>query len=116
MKNLVLVALFAAFMLSACVVAPGPPGYEGVEVSPLPPVVELGVDPYYFYNGYYYYYHDESWSYSNSRNGPWLNLPRSHWPKEVRHREWREDRDRGERREHEHEYEHEREHEHERGW
>ncbi len=114
MKKLVLVALFAGFMLTACVVSPGPSGYGEITVSPLPPVVELGVDPYYFYNGYYYYYHDNIWSYSNTRNGPWAALPRSHWPREVRHREWREERERGEHHEYEHERDHEHEHEHER--
>ncbi len=112
MKSLVIIALFALFMLSACVVSPGPAGYGEVTVSPLPPVVELGAEPYYFYNGNYYYYHNDSWSYSNTRNGPWYDLPRSHWPREIRHRErehredrgWGEDRDREERHEHEHEH------------
>ncbi len=106
MKNLILIALFAAFSLTACVVSPGPPGYGEVTVSPLPPVVELGVDPYYYQNGYYYYYHNDNWSYSQSRNGPWYDLPRSHWPREIRHREREhgEHHDMEERREHEHDH------------
>jgi hypothetical protein len=95
MKNLVPVLLFAAFTLTACVVSPGPPGYGGVTVSPLPPVVVLGADPYYYQDGYFYYYHNSSWRYSQSRNGPWADLPRSHWPKEVRHGGRGHDRDRG---------------------
>jgi len=95
MKNLILVALFAAFTLTACVVSPGPPGYGGVTVSPLPPVVVLGADPYYYQDGYFYYYQNNNWSYSQSRRGPWTHLPRSHWPKEVRHGGRGHDRDRG---------------------
>ena len=95
MKNLVLVSLFAAFALTACVVSPGPPGYGGVTVSPLPPVVVLGADPYYYQDGYFYYYQNNNWSYSQSRRGPWTHLPRSHWPKEVRHGGRGHDRDRG---------------------
>jgi hypothetical protein len=109
MKNLlrlVLVSIFTAFMLTACIVPPGPGGY-GVEVAPpLPPVVELGVDPYYYQNGYYYFYQNDSWHYSNARNGPWRELPRSHWPKEIRHRNINE---RGGEFRHEHEHEHEHE-------
>ncbi|HEX2770364.1 MAG TPA: hypothetical protein VHN12_13895 [Geobacteraceae bacterium] len=97
MKSLFLVSLFAAFTLTACIVSPGPPGYGGVVVSPLPPIVELGADPYYYQNGYYYFYQNNNWSYSNSRGGPWTDLPRSHWPKEIRHRDRDrdDDRDRG---------------------
>jgi hypothetical protein len=95
MKSLVLVVLFAMFTLTACVVSPGPPGYGGAVVSPLPATVELGTDPYYFHNGYYYYYQNNNWRYSRSRGGPWTDLPRSYWPKEIRHRGRDEDRDRG---------------------
>ena len=95
MKSFVLVLLFAVFTLTACVVSPGPPGYGGVTVSPLPPIVVLGADPYYYQDGYYYYYQNNSWRYSQSRSGPWANLPRSHWPKEVRHSGRDNDRDRG---------------------
>jgi hypothetical protein len=86
MKSLLLVALFATFTLTACVVSPGPQGYGGITVSPLPAIVELGTDPYYYQNGYYYYYQNNNWRYSNTRNGPWMQLPRSHWPKEVRYK------------------------------
>ena len=98
MKSLVLVALFAAFALTACIVSPGPPGYGGsyggTVVSPLPAIVELGDDPYYYQNGYYYFYQNNNWRYSHSRSGPWTELPRSHWPKEIRHRGKDHDRDR----------------------
>ncbi len=94
MKGFVFVSIFALFTLVSCVVTPGPPGYGGMDVSPLPSVVVLGSDPYYYQNGYYYYYHDDVWRYSRSRGGPWRDLPRSHWPKEVRHGDWDKDRDR----------------------
>jgi len=58
-----------------------------VEVAPaLPAVVVLDADPYYYQGGYYYYYQGNRWQYSRARSGPWTELPRSHWPKEVRHR------------------------------
>lgn len=80
------VALFVVFMLSACVLSPGPGGY-GVDVAPaLPVIVELDVEPYYYQSGYYYFYQGDRWQYSKSRSGPWIELPRSHWPKEIRHR------------------------------
>jgi hypothetical protein len=73
--------------LTACVVATGPRG--GVEVVPvLPAVVELDVEPYYTYEGYVYFYSGDRWLYSTSRNGPWTELPRSHWPRETRRRGW----------------------------
>lgn len=95
MKSLVLVALFATFALTACLVSSGPPGYEGVTISPLPAVVALDADSYYYQDGYYYYYRNNDWRYSKSRSGPWMELPRSHWPKEIRHRGRDDDRDRG---------------------
>ncbi len=96
MKKCVIFSLFALLILSACVVSPGPSEYGGVTVSPLPAVVVLGTDPYYYQNGYYYFYQNNNWSYSKSRSGPWSNLPRSHWPKEIRHRDrdHHQDRDR----------------------
>ena len=96
MKKHVIFSLFALLILTACVVSPGPSEYGGVTVSPLPAVVVLGSDPYYYQNGYYYYYQNNNWRYSKSRSGPWSNLPRSHWPKEIRHRDRNhyQDRDR----------------------
>src|SRR5512141_1830726 len=85
--SLLLVAMFAAFMLTACVISPGPGGY-GVEVAPpLPEIVVLGSEPYYYQSGYHYFYQNDRWQYSRERNGPRMDLPRSHWPREVRHRD-----------------------------
>jgi len=84
--SMVFVAFFAVSILTACIVSPGPGGY-GVEVAPaLPAVVVLDVEPYYYQSGYYYFYQSDRWQYSRSRSGPWAELPRSHWPKEIRHR------------------------------
>lgn len=88
-------ALLAALLLPACIVAPG---HRGPDVAPpLPVVVELHLEPYYFHRGFYYYFHDDHhWSYSRSRAGPWEALPRERYPKEVRFKDRRDSgRDRG---------------------
>ena len=84
--------LLAALLLSACVVAPD----HGYVVAPaLPVAVELDVVPY-FYGGYYYYYHhhDRSWSYSQSRSGPWRALPPERYPREIKYKERERERER----------------------
>jgi len=108
MKSMTPVALFMTLVLTGCVVAPGRGGY-GVDVAPaLPAVIELDATPYYFHGGFYYLYHDNRWDYARTRNGPWQELPRSSWPREIRHK--------GEHREKEYRYEngrgHERNHDH----
>jgi len=94
MKRAMLVASCSALMLTGCVVAAGPGGYDVEVAPPLPAVIVLDPDPYYFHGGYYYYYHDNRWDYSRSRRGPWTELPRSRWPKEIRRRGREEHRDR----------------------
>lgn len=91
MKSLLLMVMFALIAVSACVVTPGPPGYGGAVVAPLPVVVELGIDNLYYRDGYYYFYQNRNWRYSKSRSGPWTDLPHSHWPKEIRYKERRGD-------------------------
>lgn len=108
MKSTILVSIFVVFALTSCVVSSGPPGYGEVTVSPLPTVVVLDSDPYYYQNGYYYYYQNNNWRYSKSRSGPWMDLPRSHWPKEVRHRDRDRDRDRYDDRDRDYRHEHDR--------
>jgi hypothetical protein len=78
------VAPLAALVLSACVVVPARHGPGMVLAPALPAVVELGVEPYYYQRGYYYYYDNSRWRYSQSRSGPWTDLPKSHYPKETR--------------------------------
>ena len=86
MYRMLIVVPLTALLLSACVVAPADRG-PGMVVAPaLPVVVELGVEPYYYHNGYHYYYDNNSWRYANSRSGPWMDLPRSHYPQEIRRR------------------------------
>ena len=79
-----LVMFFAAVMLTGCLVGRGPRGEAVYIVPPLPPVVELQDEPYYYQNNYHYYYRDNGWYYSKSRNGPWEPLPRDRYPKETR--------------------------------
>ena len=83
MKKVFLALIFAMFICVACVVAPGPPGPEVAIAPPLPLTVEL-VDPYYVYGGFHYYYNNDRWYYSKSSGGPWVDLPRGHYPREVR--------------------------------
>lgn len=83
MSKMLYVAPLATLLLASCVVVPE---HREVVVAPaLPVIVELGAEPYYYHSGYHYYYHDDHWSYSHSRAGPWMDLPRHHYPREVRH-------------------------------
>ena len=88
MKKTVIVALISAFLAAGCTVGfwGGHRG-EGVVIVPaLPEIVELDSDQYYSQNGYYYRYQGNVWVYSQSREGPWMKLPRSHYPRQVRYR------------------------------
>lgn len=85
MKKLLLVELVAVALLAGCVVGPGPRGSGGIVVVPaLPQVVILEAEPYYQHGGYFYFYQGDRWSYSRSRSGPWVELPRDRYPKEVK--------------------------------
>jgi len=101
MSSKSLLPLFAALVLSGCVVAPADRDYDVVVAPALPVVVEFDVHPYYYHGGFYYYYHahDRVWRYSRHRNGPWKVLPPDRYPREVRYKyrsDWddRYDRDR----------------------
>lgn len=96
-----LALLLAVPLLSACVVEPAHRGPGYVVAPALPVIVELGVEPYYFHGGYYYYYHDKRWSYSNARTGPWRDLPRDRYPREIRYKD-RRGGDHDDRRDHDH--------------
>ena len=87
MRKIFLAVLLAAVLLSSCVVVPGHRGHSAVVVPALPSIVVLEEEPYYHHSGYYYYYRNDGWSYSNSRSGPWVELPRDRYPKEVRFKE-----------------------------
>ena len=90
MKRIVIVTVFAMSLLTACVVVPR----HGVAPF-LPPVVVLDSEPYYFHDGYHYHYDHDRWYWSQSRKGPWYDLPRDHYPRELRFkgRHWGHDRD-----------------------
>lgn len=103
MKRLLIPTLLAVSLLTACAVVPGGRGHgpDGVMIVPLlPPVVVLDVEPFYFYSGFHYHYLNDRWYYSRSRSGPWTDLPRDHYPNEVRFKGRDRDRDRGRDRHH----------------
>lgn len=100
MKPYALVMLAATFLLGACAVGTGYYG-EAVIVPALPTIVVLEEEPYYYHGGYHYHYRGDHWYYSRSRGGPWVDLPRDRYPKEVRFKHKGKDRGRGENRGHE---------------
>jgi hypothetical protein len=85
MKILRFALVLSTLLCSACAVTTGPYGTSVAIVPALPLVVELE-DPYYVHGGYHYYYNNDLWFYSQSRGGPWVNLPRDRYPKEIRHK------------------------------
>jgi hypothetical protein len=94
MKKITLLVIIAVSLLTtACAVPPagdeeyGSPGYGDTMPAPLPPLVILEAEPYYFHNGYHYHYLNGRWFYSRSRSGPWTDLPRRHYPREVRYKD-----------------------------
>ena len=85
MKRMLMAGLLAVPLLAGCVVGPGRYGSGAVVVVPaLPSIVVLDTEPYYQHGGYFYYYQGNRWSYSRSRNGPWEELPRDRYPREVK--------------------------------
>jgi cytochrome c peroxidase len=100
MKRLFLAVPLGVFLFVGCVVGPGYRGSGVVVVPALPTVVVLEEEPYYFHAGYHYHYRDNRWFYSNARSGPWVELPRDRYPKEVRHKGRGDERGRGEKRGH----------------
>lgn len=99
MKRISILMLIAASLLTACMVVPTGRGHrsDGVMIAPfLPSVVVLETEPYYYYSDYHYHYTSDRWYYSKSRKGPWAELPRDRYPKEVRYKGkgWKHDRDR----------------------
>lgn len=94
-KSLAAVPL-AAFLFAGCLVTPGYHGTGAIVVPALPVVVVLEAEPYYQHGGYFYYYQNNSWSYSRSRSGPWVALPRDRYPKEVRFKDKDDEKGRGE--------------------
>lgn len=94
MKRTVFVALLGSVLLAGCLV----PGRDGLVLipPPLPAIVELDLEPFYFHSGYYYrYYDDRHWAYSRAKDGPYLDLPRDRYPNDVRWKSKGHDRGRG---------------------
>lgn len=87
MRKFLMVELLAAGLLAGCMVGPGPRGSGAVVVVPaLPSIVVLETEPYYQQGGYFYFYRGDSWSYSRSKSGPWVELPRDRYPREVKYK------------------------------
>jgi hypothetical protein len=85
------------FLMMACtVMAMGRRG-SGVDVvvtiPVLPHIVVMEQEPYYYHQGYHYHYTNDRWYYSKSKSGPWKDLPRSHYAKEVKYKKehWKYD-------------------------
>ena len=88
MKRVLLVELVAALLLTGCMWETGPHGSGAVIVVPaLPSIVVLDSGPYYQHGGYHYHYQGDRWYYSRSRGGPWEDLPRDRYPKEVKYKD-----------------------------
>ena len=99
MKKFLIVGLPMVCLLMGCMVGPGPRGSGGVVIVPaLPSVVVLEAEPYYQQGSYFYFYQNNSWSYSNSKSGPWVELPRDRYPKEVKLKDQGRDKGKGENR------------------
>jgi hypothetical protein len=94
MNKLCFTLLLAALLCTACVMTAGPHGASIAIAPPLPVVVELA-DPYYVHGGYYYYHNNQRWYYSQSQRGPWVDLPRDRYPKEVRYKGRGQDKGKG---------------------
>jgi hypothetical protein len=88
MKKAVFVAVISAFFAGGCAIGfVGHHRGESLMIVPaLPVTVEIDADQYYSQNGYFYRYQGNAWVYSQSRQGPWSDLPRSRYPRQVRSR------------------------------
>jgi len=103
MKRILISTLIALSLLTACTIVPEG-GRDrrsgGVVIAPLLPSVVVLDEPYYFYSGFHYHYTNDRWYYAQSRRGPWAELPRDRYPKEVRHKRNHGNRDRDRDRDH----------------
>ena len=96
MKKILIVTIFSAFLFGGCAIGflGGPHGHMIIAPA-LPVTVELDADNYYVSDGYYYVFRNDVWFYSDSREGPWERLPKSHYPHEVRGHDQGQGHDRG---------------------
>ena len=100
MKKILLAVSLGVFLFVGCMVGPGYRGEGMVVVPALPSIVVFDSEPYYYQGGYHYHYQNDRWYYSNARSGPWSELPRDRYPKEVRYKGRGDDRGKGEKRGH----------------
>jgi hypothetical protein len=93
---ILLCLLAMSFLFAGCLVRPGR-GHHGTVLiaPPLPPLVVLSVEPYYVQDGYHYHYQNDRWYYSQSRQGPWVDLPRDRYPRRVEYKRDERGRDQG---------------------
>jgi hypothetical protein len=94
-KRIVMAGMLMSFMLAGCLMAPESRHREVVLAPPLPPIVVLGDEPYYVSGGYHYHYRNDGWYYSQSRSGPWVELPRDRYPREVKFKDGGPERNEG---------------------
>ncbi len=99
-KNIMLAGLLSTGMLTGCLLVPERHGEAMLLAPPLPPLVVLETEPYYVQGGYHYHYQNDNWYYSRSRSGPWNNLPRDRYPREVRYKDGGHGYDKGHKPEH----------------
>lgn len=87
-KKLIPTVVMLGLLISSTAMANGPrPAVDVVVSIPLlPPIVELREEPYYNHSGYYYFFDNGRWYYARSKGGPWVDLPRGHYPKETRYK------------------------------
>jgi hypothetical protein len=87
-RGAAVLAVFAvSTVMAGCVCTPGSEGYGvSISVPALPPVVVLDLEPFLFHSGFYFFYQGDRWAYSDSRSGPWRELPRDRYPREIRYR------------------------------
>jgi hypothetical protein len=92
MNKKVVSIVVGLFLMTGCTV-----GFVGdregghlVVVPALPVTVELDADQYYYQNGYYYNYQGDVWFYAESRQGPWVRLPRNRYPRNVHYKSYDE--------------------------
>ena len=88
MKKSAIGVLIYVLLFSGCTIGflGGRHGGEMAIVPALPVTLEIEADQPYYQDGYYYSQRGDEWFYSQSQQGPWSPLPRSHYPREVRYK------------------------------
>jgi hypothetical protein len=92
MKRYFPILILAALMCVSCAAYVGPHG-AGVSIGPPLPYTMESANPYYAYSGRPDYYNNDRGYYAQSGSGPWRDLPRDQYPREVRYKVYRNERD-----------------------